>query len=344
MTPSSQIESIAGIPRQLFYDRDGTDQLLGLHQEIARKFGVERPYFDYTDQGTTLYVDQLLDDGVRLQIGQIGSFSRDTMARVYNEQAILYVLRNTMGPHYPENHKPTNIQLVAEMIGGVSADRLIVLLGKSTAKGDAPLASVQAYSGTSETTLADGLRGDENEVKLTLATFQALRATEMGIQSAAFNDFIRRYGQVRENQAMGMSRLFNRTPNEAKLMEVKNSNQAWTAMSALVVGVHLMAEKGSTTLPKLYMYDTTESIQTRLAALFGMEMILKNGFLKPRKDVRKGVLKYHYGGDGVGESLLGDLVVGIARDEEYFHNAVSYLREMQGIVAMNWFEKEAVVE
>lgn len=328
-------ESIAGFGRSLYYSEKVATELLETHQALAGEFKVQAPYYDFTNTGQESYVDVTLANDVSLKIGPIGAFTAHEMAAVLNEQVSIYVLLGTMGRNYPLRDKKANEELVAEMMGGFDADRVVVLFSKQRPGGVAPLASVQAYRGRSENLVAGVLRG-EAMVPSTISTLVALRASKQGLESAAFLNFVQKWGHVTESDTVGMSRLMKLENELLRYHGVTEEDMAWKAMACLVPGVIISALEREVEPPKLFVYDThTKGIQRNLTEKFGMVEILNPGQVIAQPAVKNTILRYHYGAEGVAGDWLEDIRVGAVSSSDYLAGALNYLLQL-GIDTKPW--------
>jgi hypothetical protein len=323
----TEIDSIAGFERRDYYSESDARNLVARHRQLAQEYQVSNPYFDFTGKGEPLYLDLPVDDNVRIKIGRIGAFSAEEIALALNEQVAAYVLRDTMGPDYPKNDLATNEELTALMSGGIDPNRIIVLFEQSTENGMAPIAGVQAFLGGTDVPLKDVLF-DESEVTSTLSTLQSLRVVKNDVTVAALEGFLNQYGETPEREVVAMSRLFSRGKSTLENRAIKDKDQAWEAMSLLILGIHMLAVDQNLEMPTLFLYDTHSNfIQTALTQLFNMNVIATPDQLTVTDEVSNTVLAYHYGGPRTVNDLKNSIVVGTATDGDYFGGAAKKMRE-----------------
>lgn len=325
-------ETIAGIDRKLFYSPNDCEEIIEGHKETASSYSVLNPYYKYTDKGAPMLLDIELSDGLQLQIGSIGAFTSEQMARMLQEQVVNYVICDTMGKKFPGDDEEKVDELVAEMIGGFSPDRVVVMFEKRTDKGINPVAGVQAQFVFSDNLLNDTIRrfdvdgsdGVERPVS-SLPTFQAVGIVNDG--GSMQSDFFNSYGSLPESKVVCMSRLYRQDEETSKMIGLDRPAIAWETMAALALGIARHAQHRDLELPEIVVYDTHNGgIQGCLERNFGMRLIAEAGETKPTPGVLSTILQYHYGSKEIG-GYEDQIIAGCAPFDQYLEKAFNLLRK-----------------
>jgi hypothetical protein len=316
-------ETVACIERHLWYNEENSQKILDTHKAIAKKYNVANPYFLFTDK-LKIYSRFTLDQGAVVKAGSVGAFTNLEIARILNEQTYNYIAMGTMGPNFPANDPQAVEQLLAIMIGGFDANRVVTLVEVPNQEGVNPVASVQAHYGRSSLPFHQTLRHPwkgENENDSTFSTLATFQSLQIVGESEEFRQFLQTYGHLPERNVVCMSRLYRQ--NDATLQELNYDARglAWKVMGFLGIALDRQAK-----LPQdrasIVVYDThSEEIQTRLSSYFGMQVIAQKNEVVPTDEVLNTILHYHYGTAG----FMDDIRIGYAPLSEYTRKAEIFL-------------------
>lgn len=297
------------------------------HRQLAAEFDVAQPYFEFTDKGEAFYLDKKLPDGSRLLVGPIGAFTAEQFGATLMEQQSNYVRKGTMGTMFPKEDWTKVRELEAIMIGGFNADRIVVVLEKSSDNGKTtPVASVQAFWGARSTTLNEYFQA-RKEGQPDVSTLSPFWALDVNSESEELKQFLAQYGELREDEIVTMSRLFTQDKEDLIRLEIESRQIPWLMMAALAQGIELHGQKKQA---QMVIYDTDPSIQEKLEEKFGMEVLARNGALTPSKSVMETVLSYHYGNGEEYGGFASSIFLGYKDFAAYQQRAEAFLIE-QGI-------------
>jgi len=308
---------------RIYYLADERDKLVQRDKKLIEELGIQDSYLEFVEKDTEMLFQLQTEDGVRVKAGLIGAYTVSEMAMWLNEQVHAYVQMGTMGREYPIDSIETNRRLHANMISGYDKNRIVVSFEKFNEEDDSwsPISGVQAYFGKEDIELAKAF----NQSEVSIGTLSALRINPEN-DSMPYEHFVKRWGEVKMSEVVGMSRLWRRSVDVLNEMNVKNTEMAWENMAYLTVAIMKMyVNREIDTLPKVFIYDTLSPIHRKLEKMFYMEKIVEANNLTSSDEVKGDVLKYHYGSPEIG-GYEGQIIMGAATLGEYFIGSWEYLR------------------
>ncbi len=317
-------DSIVGWPRKLGYTQRDGEVILKQHQCVARKLGVNDPYFGLGGFGEeTLMLLPTGRMGERVKVGTVSAYEPWQVAIWLNEQVNAYVAQGTMGINFRGDERAKNDELTAGMIGGYTGQRLLVTMEKKRGKRYIPYAGVQAYPGLGEGSVKTAFQTNRTD---SLSTLTALAVTGEANDSIAYREFLSKHGSKSERQVVELSRLWRREPKVLEVMGVAERELGWVMMAYLGIAIERAVLTGLYPEHSILLYDTTRKIQTGLVEKFEAREIVHHNCLTPTEAIMSTILAYHYGDKEEWGGYEKELIVGTMSIGTYALSAKMYLQ------------------
>ncbi|MBI2020235.1 hypothetical protein HYS94_02335 [Candidatus Daviesbacteria bacterium] len=276
----------------LLYTQADRSRLLEWHFNIAEKFGVKEPYFNFStdlpSEKKSLIRVRNYFPGIDLIIGPLRAFSRGEVAAVIHDQVVIYVMDRALG-NFPIGDTEAEEELVASMIGGFNQHDVFISFHVRSQESFKPVAGGRLTFGRSQESLVKNItREDDSHIQ----TFNALHVKEETLSKSPL-------ANTSESEVVCISRYFCQPRQVLKELRLENIGYRLPlyTVAHFVGGYVGYAQREGLPVPKFAVYDThLSSLAEVTRKKFGAEVIASGEDVSPTKLILGTILRYHYGG------------------------------------------------
>ncbi len=273
------------------YSIDERRRLLDYHHQVAERYHLTAPYFDFCPSNnetvTPLFSADIFLPEMRLRSGQMAVFDVLDMAALIHEQTIIYVTKGAFGRDFPRQPEVLE-ELLAFMMDGFDAHTLYTVFEYSRDGLYKPISASRITFGRSPRS-AMQINGDP---QTPLSTFASLY-----LPPERITDFADGFASTREDEMVCFTRLFRQSQSLLVALGVNNGEYHDVVIDLfpyLGIAYQVYAEQIGRQIKFVVLDTSIERVKNFYIERFGAIAMGKNEGLRPTQTILNTIVRTHY--------------------------------------------------